>query len=421
MGVLGLLTTIAIAYAISTDRKNIDWKLVGIGTAIQLLFAIVVLKTSIGQNIFRSLSDGITNILNFGNVGAKVIFGNLANPTPLSVSDGAGVVEVGAFFAFGVLPTIVFFSAFSAVLYHIGLLQVIVKMLATVMRKLMGLTGAESLAAAGNIFVGQTEAPLLVKPYLERMSRSELMALMTGGFSTVAGGVLAAYVGMLGPHIPDIAGHLLAASVMSAPAALIFAKIIVPVNKDEPDSDDVKPAEETQKLDTNLIDAASRGTSEGLALAMNVGAMLIAFTALIALLNAIVENSLGVFGIGGHNLQTLIGVALSPFAFLLGVPWDDARLVGELLGTKTVVNEFIAYLDLAKFMSEDGFVHMKSQIIATYALCGFSNFASIGIQIGGLTTLAPTRRKDLAQLGLRAMIAGSLACFQTAAIAGLLY
>jgi CNT family concentrative nucleoside transporter len=319
--------------------------------------------------------------------------------------------------AFRVLPTILFFSALTSVLYHLGVLQRVVKVLAVIMQKTMGTSGAESLSASANIFVGQTEAPLLVRPYLERMTPSELCCVMTGGMATVAGGVMAAYVSMLSSSFPDIAGHLLAASVMSAPAALVMSKILVP-ETGEPETRG-GAAVPIERPDANLIDAATRGTSEGLHLALNVAAMLIGFLALLALLNGMVGGIGSLLGIEGLSLEKIVGAVLAPLAFVLGTPSEDIVAVGQLIGTKTVVNEFVAYLQLNTLLQTGGIVHGKSVVIAVYALCGFSNFGSIGIQIGGMAALAPSRRSDLARLGLRAMIAGSLACFQTAAIAAM--
>jgi CNT family concentrative nucleoside transporter len=279
-------------------------------------------------------------------------------------------------------------------------------------------SGAESFSAAANIFLGQTEAPLLVKPFLKDMTRSEIMAVMTGGFATVAGGVLAAYVGMLMGNFPDIAGHLLAASVMSAPASLVFAKIMLP-ETEHPVTLTTKRID-VEITDTNVFDAASRGTSDGLYLSLNVAAMLIAFVALIAFLNWMLAAIGGAIGVADLSLDRIFAVIFSPFAFMLGVPWEDAPAIGSLLGIKTALNEFVAYLQLADYLQEGVIKNSKSVIIATYALCGFANFASIGVQIGGLSALAPTRRQDFAVIGFKAMIAGILACFQTAAIAGIL-
>jgi len=429
MGLVGMALLMAIAVALSTDRKRISWRLVGMGVLLQVAFALFVLKTTVGAWFFGRANDAITGLLAYSQAGSRFVFGNLAdNKIPVGVGvlpspDNPLVVagelfaSTGSMIAFRVLPTILFFSALTSVLYHLGVLQRVVQVLAAIMQKTMGTSGAESLSASANIFVGQTEAPLLVRPYLEKMTPSELCCVMTGGMATVAGGVMAAYVGMLSSSFPDIAGHLLAASVMSAPAALVMAKIMVPeTGEPETRGGASVPVERT---DANLIDAATRGTSEGLHLALNVAAMLIGFLALLALLNGMVGGIGGIVGVDGLSLEKIFGTVFAPLAFVLGTPSEDIVAVGQLIGTKTVVNEFVAYLQLNTLMQTGGIVHGKSVVIAVYALCGFSNFGSIGIQIGGMAALAPSRRSDLARLGLRAMIAGSLACFQTAAIAAM--
>ncbi len=424
VGILGVMTTLGLAFSMSIDRGSIRWPLVAMGTGLQIVFAILVLKTAVGEAMFRIATDAVNKLLSFNIEGSRFVFGNIVDnaiPVTSAGSPTELVANTGSMIAFGVLPSILFFSALTSLLYYLGILQVVVRGMAWVMRRTMGTSGAESLSAAANIFVGQTEAPLLVKPYLNKMTKSELMAVMTGGFATVAGGVMAAYVGMLSGAFPDIAGHLLAASVMSAPASLVMSKIIVPETEvpetmdgaqDDPIDDTGRPA--------NALDAIAKGTSDGLMLALNVGAMLISFIALIALVNWMIGAVGGLFGYEGVTLQVLLGYVLAPLAWLLGVPWVDAPTVGGMMGTKTVVNEFVAYLDLNAAMQGGGLVHPKSVVIATYALCGFSNFGSIGIQIGGLATIAPERRQDLARIGLRSMIGASLACFQTAALAGML-
>jgi CNT family concentrative nucleoside transporter len=423
---LGALAMIGVAVLFSADRKRIPWKLVAVGTALQLVFALLVLKTGAGRAVFAVGNEAINGLLGYSTQGARFLFGNLVDMSvPVGPGENGGAyiatsqtwATTGAFIAFNVLPTIIFFSAIMAFMYHLGIMQVIVKAIAVVMQKTMGTSGAETTSVASNIFLGQTEAPLLIKPYLEKMTRSELMAVMVAGFATVAGGVMAAYVGMLRASFEDIAGHLLAASVMGAPASLVMAKIMVP-ETETPETLGGKLVD-LPKVDANALDAVSRGTSEGFFLAMNVGAMLIAFTALIAMLN-------GALGLGVHiglpaiTLEQVMGVVGAPLAFVLGVPMDDAVVVGGLIGTKTVVNEFVAYQGLAGMLATGGVIkHSVSVVIATYALCGFSNFASIGIQIGGISAMCPARRKDIAALGLRAMFCGSLATFQTAAIAAL--
>ncbi len=375
------------------------------------------------------------NLMGYTEQGASFLFGNLAKgnhvpavtpaegqypPHALKFTPTGGWVHAGAFFAFGVLPTIIFFSSLMAVLYHVGVMQAVVKAVAWVMQRTMGTSGSETLSASGNIFVGQTEAPLLVRPFVKGMTESELMAVMTGGFATVAGGVMAAYVGMLQSSFHDIAGHLLAASVMSAPAALVCAKLMIP----EPDPTKSETYGQLKThlptVDANVIDAASRGAADGLTLALNVGAMLLAFIALIAMLNGIVGWGAGLLGYEGVTIQGMLGVLLAPLAWIMGVPWHDASAVGQLIGTKTVANEFVAYLGLSDMLANDTLKSPRSVVIATYALCGFANFSSIAIQIGGIGGIAPERKADLARLGLRAMIAGSIACFMTATVAGLL-
>ena len=327
------------------------------------------------------------------------------------------MARTGAFVAFNVLPTIIFFASVMTVLYHLGVMQKVVGGIAWVMQRTMRTSGAETLSAAGNIFVGQTEAPLLVKPFVDRMTRSELMAVMTGGFATVAGGVMAAYAGMLVGFFPDIAGHLMAASVMSAPAALVVAKLMVPEEEKAETAGEFRT--KLERPDVNVIEAAARGASEGLKLALNVGAMLLAFLAMIALLNAVLGWAAGLVGIEGLTLERILGWLLAPVAWAMGVPWAEAAPVGSLMGIKTVANEFVAFLGLAERMGQGG-LSTRAATIATYALSGFANFSSIAIQIGGIGGIAPRRRRDLARLGLRAMIGGSIAAFMTAAIAGVL-
>lgn len=432
MGLVGCLAMMGLAALASTDRRRISWRLVATGTAIQFLFAWLVLKTPLGQGIFSLANDGVKKLLSFSTTGARFVFGNLVESRLPVLGPGgeptAMVADAGAFIAFNLMPTILFFSALSAILYHLGVLQLVVRALAFFMRRAMGTSGAESLSAAGNIFLGQTEAPLLVRPFLERMTPSELMAVMTGGFATVAGGVLAIYVGFLEGSFPDIAGHLVAASVMSAPASLVMAKLMVP--ETEVPVTSVAAAIHVEVQDANVLDAAARGISEGLKLALNVAAMLIGFMALLPLLNwmltwpSVPLAALGADGAASFfadlRLETILGFLLAPLAFVLGVPWADAPQIGAMMGAKTVINEFVAYLQLKEAVEAGTLTHTKSVVIATYALCGFSNLGSIGIQIGGLGVMAPSRRKDLARLGLRAMVAASLACFQTAALAGML-
>jgi CNT family concentrative nucleoside transporter len=426
--VLGLLLLTGLAWGLSTNRSRVAWRVVLWGMALQLVFALFILKTPVGAAIFDTVNQVVVALLGFTVDGARFIFGDLVfnsvpvgqgvagTNTPVDPTPGM-VAQTGAFFAFNVLPTIIFFSSLMTLLYHLGVMQLVVKGVAWVMQRTMRTSGAETLSAAGNIFVGQTEAPLLIKPFVGRMTRSELMAVMTGGFATVAGGVLAAYVGMLVAYFPDIAGHLMAASVMSAPAALVVAKLMVP-EEGTPDTANTL-AVSVERPDANLIDAAARGAGEGLHLALNVGAMLLAFIALIQLFNALLGWGAGLVGIDGLTLEGILGAILSPLAWVMGVPWADARAVGELLGLKTVLNEFVAYLQLSSVLG-DGGLQPRSVIIATYALSGFANFSSIAIQIGGIGGIAPERRSDLSRLGLRAMVGGSIAAFMTATVAGML-
>jgi CNT family concentrative nucleoside transporter len=426
---VGIGVMVFLAWLLSLNRGAVSWRLVAWGIALQLIFGLFILKTPVGQGVFDWLNMVVLALLGFTVEGARFIFGDLVfNNIPVGdgVAGGNAPVEVvagrtaraGAYFAFNVLPTIIFFSSLMTVLYHLGIMQVVVKGFAWVMQRTMGTSGAETLNAAGNIFVGQTEAPLLIKPFVNGMTRSELMAVMTGGFATVAGGVLAAFVGMLVAFFPDIAGHLMAASVMSAPAALVIAKIMIPETEEPETLGTLKL--DVERPDVNVIDAASRGAGEGLHLALNVGAMLLAFIALIALVNALVGWAGGLVGLDGLTLEGILGWLLAPLAWILGVEWADAPTVGALMGLKTVVNEFVAYLGLAETLAGAGELSPRSVIIATYALSGFANFSSIAIQIGGIGGIAPDRRHDLSRIGLRAMIAGSLAAFMTAAVAGML-
>jgi concentrative nucleoside transporter, CNT family len=441
VSVLGMVVLLGIGWLLSVNRAMIPWRLVAWGTGLQIVFAVLILKTPAGEAFFAWINGVIVALLGFTEAGARFLFGNLvANNVPVGSGDpGMGPVEpitgtvasTGAFFAFNVLPTIIFFSSLMTMLYYFGVMQVVVKGFAWVMMRTMRTSGAETLSAAGNIFLGQTEAPLLIKPYIARMTMSELMAVMTGGFATVAGGVMAAYVGMLIFFFPDIAGHLMAASVMSAPAALVFAKIIWPETEEPATRGSLRV--DVEKVDANVIDAAARGAGEGLTLALNVGAMLLAFIALIALFNALIGwiggvtlltpllQNIGWLGAGQPlSLESILGWLLAPLAWVMGVPWADAPAIGTLLGIKTVVNEFVGYLQLNALLAGDTELSPRSIVIATYALCGFANFSSIAIQIGGIGGIAPSRRSDLARIGLRAMVAGTLAAFMTATIAGIL-
>jgi len=440
ISLIGIPIQIGICYALSTNRKKIDWKLVFWGIALQMIFAVLILKTPQGEQLFAFLNDAVVKMLSFSTDGAKFIFGNLVNFTvPVFIGQGGNAPELaaqltsmqltagtGAYFAFNVLPTIIFFSSFMAILYHLGVMQRLVYYVAMIMQKTMKTSGAESLSAAANIFVGQTEAPLVIKPYVNEMTFSELCCIMSGGMATIAGGVMAAYVGMLKDTIPGIAGHLIAASVMSAPAALVFAKILVPETEVPVTSGSIELR--VEKIDQNVVDAAARGCSEGMSLALNVAAMLIGFIAMIAMGNHIWKVVAEAFGVTSYNtLESFIGLIASPFAWILGVPSQDIYVAGELLGKKLILNEFVAYADLGKILNGEVTANgavveltMRSRVILSYALCGFANLGSIGIQLGGIGGIAPQRRGDLAKLAFRALIAGSFACFLTANIAGIL-
>jgi CNT family concentrative nucleoside transporter len=429
------------AWGLSVNRGRVPWRVVLWGISLQLIFALFILKTPLGAGAFDAANRVVVALLGFTVDGAQFIFGNLVwNNVPVGAGEAGNgsfaatpgqVANTGAFFAFNVLPTIIFFSSLMTVLYHLGVMQMAVKGVAWVMQRTMRTSGAETLSAAGNIFVGQTEAPLLIKPFVEKMTMSELMAVMTAGFATVAGGVLAAYVGILLAYFPDIAGHLMAASVMSAPAALVVAKLMYP-EEEEPVTANTL-AVSVEKPDVNVIDAAARGASEGLYLALNVGAMLLAFIALIYMFNGmlgwisepVVGRLCQTWGMGcglagGLTFEAILGWLLSPLAWLMGVTWADASTVASLMGVKTVLNEFFAYFQLAATLGSDSGLQPRSIIIATYALSGFANFSSIAIQLGGIGGIAPSRRHDLSRLGLRAMIGGSIAAFMTATVAGMI-
>ncbi|MCB0510535.1 MAG: NupC/NupG family nucleoside CNT transporter [Bacteroidetes bacterium] len=423
-GLIGIAALLAFAYLLSSDRKRINWRLVGIGMSLQLVLALLVLKVPFVKSIFDLISKGFVSVLNFTKDGSAFLFGDLIN-----------VDANGFIFAFQILPTIVFFAALSSALYYLGIIQWIVFAFAWLMSKTMHLSGAESLAAAGNIFLGQTESPLLVRPYLEKMTKSEIMCLMTGGMATIAGGVLGAYVGYLGGDSLQeqqiFASHLLAASIMSAPAAIVAAKMLVP--ESHPEMIDRELNISKEKIGSNILDAISTGTRDGLKLAVNVGVMLLVFTAFMYMFNAFsfqigtwlgLNDNIIAFTEGrfdGLSLQFVLGMLFSPVAWLLGVDWQDAVLVGQLLGEKTILNEFFAYASLGKLKAAEMFLNHKSIIIATYALCGFANFASIGIQIGGIGALASNQQSTLAKLGIKALIGGTIACFLTATIAGMLF
>lgn len=404
---VGLIVILSIAYALSSNRRAIDRRTIAWGLGLQILFALIVLKTTAGQRVFQTLGGWMNRLLDFAFVGSSMVFGPLGDkevwPRIMNQVLGAEGARYSVIFAFQVLPTIIFIAALFAVLYYFGVMQVIVRLFAIVMRRVMRASGAESLNVAASIFMGQTEAPLTIRPYLPRMTESELMTVMTAGMAHISGGIMAAYI-LFGIE----AQHLLTAVIMTAPGTLMMAKMFVPETEVPETMGTVRL--EIERTDVNVIDAAGRGTSEGLQLALNVGAMLISFMALVALVNALL-------GLAGLSLQQIFGWVFAPVAWAMGVPWRDAPVIGNLLGTRMSLNEFIAYSQLGAIKSQ---LDPRSFTIATFALCGFANFSSIGIQIGGIGALAPSRRHDLARLGLRAMLAGTLANFVTATIAGFL-
>ena len=419
-GLLGLFVLLAIAIACSADRKNIAWKTVGIGLLIQLTLAIGILRIGWIQSIFEAMGELFVSILDFTNAGSVFLFGDLMN-----------VDSYGFIFVFQILPTIVFFAALTSLLFYLGVIQVVVKFLALALTKVLKISGAESLSVIGNIFLGQTEAPLMIKAYLERMNKSEILLVMIGGMATVAGGVLAAYIGFLGGNDPvmrlEFAKHLLAASVMAAPGAIVIAKILYP----QTESINNEVSVSIDNIGSNALDAISNGTVEGIKLATTIGGMLLVFVALIAMCNGI----LGWVGdwttlndwvaantiYDGFSLEAILGFLFAPLMWIMGVPTPDIMPMGQLLGIKLAASEFVGYIQLAELKDPVNMVHLqyqKSIIMATYMLCGFANFASIGIQIGGIGSLAPGQRKVLSQFGVRALIGGTLASLISAVIAG---
>jgi len=392
---------LGMAFILSNNRKQINYRIVGWGLSLQFLFGVFILKTPFGKPLFGFFDKVITRLISFSDAGSDFLFKSLI--------PGVGYHEAMVNFAFRALPTIIFFSSLMTVLYHFGVIQFIIKWIARIMQKTMGTSGSETLSVAANIFVGQTEAPLLIRPFIRTMTQSELMAVMTGGFATVAGGVLALYVIWL-KDIPGIAGHLLAASVMSAPAAMVVAKIIYPETDLSETSGDLNI--KIEKPDSNAMEALGRGATEGLKLAANVAAMLVAFVALVAMINYLLTFA-------DTSLQGILGFVFRPLAWAMGISWDEAQMVGVLMGEKITLTELIAYSDLRDLKLEHA-ISDRSAIIASYALCGFANFASIGIQLGGIGGMAPERRKDLAALALKAMLGGALASWMTASIAGIL-
>jgi CNT family concentrative nucleoside transporter len=397
-GLLGMAAILGIAYLFSTNRKAIRLKTVAWGLGLQFTFALLVLRTTTGQSVFRWIGAKITRLLGFASYGSSFVFGQLGTPG-----------NTIAIFAFQILPTIIFIAALFAILYYLGVMQVIVLAFAKVMTRLMGASGAESMNVAASIFMGQTEAPLTIRPFLSAMTRSELMTVMTSGMAHISGGIMAAYIAF-GVE----ARHLLTAVIMTAPGTIMLAKMFVPETEEPKTAGDVKL--KIEKTDVNIIDAAARGTGEGLHLALNVGAMLISFLALIALLNAVLRF-VPLWG-GQHlSLEWIFGHIAAPLAWLMGVPWKDCFSVGNLLGTRLVLNELIAYSQLGAIKAS---LDPRSFVIATFALCGFANFSSIGIQLGGIGALAPDRKHDLARLGFRAVAAGTLANYLSASIDGIL-
>ena len=399
-GIIGAVVLLAIAYGMSNNRSAISKRTILWGLGLQLFFALFILKTPIGQPFFSAVDRIFLKLLSFSDAGSDFLF----------KSYGTGVVEGPLMnFAFRILPTIIFFSSLMALLYHFGIMQRVIRWIAVTVQKTMGTSGSETLSVSANIFVGQTESPLMVRPFINQMTMSELMAVMTGGFATVAGGVMAIYVAMLS-NIPGIAGHLMAASIMSAPAALVMAKIIFPETEESETLGDLRI--EVERPDDNAMEALSRGATDGVKLAVNVGAMLVAFVAFIAMVN-------GILGFVDLTIQQILGWLFQPLAWTMGAPWSEAGILGQLMGEKIVLTELIAYADLSQLQAENA-ISDRTAIIASYALCGFANFASIGIQLGGIGGIAPSRRKDLAKIGMKAMIAGALASWLTATLAGII-
>ena len=421
-GILGMLSLLALAYVFSSNRKGINWKTVGIGVFAQLILAIGVLKITFVKNIFEFVGGLFVKVLDFTRAGSEFLLGGMMN-----------VDNFGFIFLFQVLPTIIFFSALTSLLFYLGIIQIVVKGLAMLLTKILNISGAESLSVAGNIFLGQTEAPLMIKAYLEKMNKSEILLVMVGGMATVAGGVLAAYIGFLGGNDPvlrlEFAKHLLAASVMAAPGAIVVSKILYP----QTESIDTNVEVSKDKIGSNILDAIATGTTEGLKLAANVAAMLLVFIAFIAMINyglGKIGSLTGLNEIIAENtpyskfsLETILGIVFAPLMWLIGVAKEDVMLMGQLLGIKLAASEFVGYIQLAELKNAANAIHLtydKSVIMATYMLCGFANFASIGIQIGGIGSLAPGQRKTLSEFGLKAVIGGSIASLLSATIAGMI-
>jgi CNT family concentrative nucleoside transporter len=421
-GILGMLSLLALAYVFSSNRKGINWKTVGIGVFAQLILAIGVLKITFVKNIFEFVGGLFVKVLDFTRAGSEFLLGGMMN-----------VDNFGFIFLFQVLPTIIFFSALTSLLFYLGIIQIVVKGLAMLLTKILNISGAESLSVAGNIFLGQTEAPLMIKAYLEKMNKSEILLVMVGGMATVAGGVLAAYIGFLGGNDPllrlEFAKHLLAASVMAAPGAIVVSKILYP----QTESIDTNVEVSKDKIGSNILDAIATGTTEGLKLAANVAAMLLVFIAFIAMINYGLGKIGSLTGLNDviasntpyskFSLETILGIVFAPLMWLIGVAKEDVMLMGQLLGIKLAASEFVGYIQLAELKNAANAIHFtydKSVIMATYMLCGFANFASIGIQIGGIGSLAPGQRKTLSEFGLKAVIGGSIASLLSATIAGMI-
>lgn len=401
IGLLGIIAILGITYLLSENKKKINWKLVGIGLGLQVIFALLILKVPVGRAFFEFISNVMTKLIDFTAEGTDFLFGGLADQS-----------TYGHIFAINTLPTIIFFSALMSILYYLGVMQAVVKFIAKGITKLLGTSGAETLSAVGNIFLGQTESPLLVKPYIKNMTKSELLTVMIGGMATVSGGVMAGYIAM-----GVSAGHLLTASIMAAPAGLVLSKILVP-EVEEPETKNTVNIQ-TEKTASNVVEAAANGASEGLSLALNVGAMLIAFVALMALFNYVLSLAGGLFGFPELSFQWILGKIFSPLVFLMGVPTSDLSIAGSLIGEKVILNEFVAYSSLSSYISS-GVLADKTIVILTYALCGFANISSIAIQIGGIGGMAGEKKTTIAKLGFKALLGGTLTTCLTATIAGIL-
>ncbi|ABU72325.1 MULTISPECIES: NupC/NupG family nucleoside CNT transporter [Vibrio] len=415
MSLVGMVVLLAIAFAFSSNRKAINFRTVGGAFAIQFILGAFVLYVPWGRDLLNGFSTGVSNVINYGNDGSSFLFGGLVSDKMFEVFGGGGFI-----FAFRVLPTLIFFSALISVLYYIGVMQWVIKILGGALQKALGTSRAESMSAAANIFVGQTEAPLVVRPFVPKMTQSELFAVMCGGLASVAGGVLAGYASMGVPL-----EYLVAASFMAAPGGLLFAKILHP-ETDQPHEDIEEAMDGGDDKPANVIDAAAGGAASGLQLALNVGAMLIAFVGLIALINGMLGGIGGWFGMPELTLELILGYAFSPLAFLIGVPWDEAVVAGSFIGQKLVINEFVAYLNFTPYLGEGAQVvaatgevmSAKTTAIISFALCGFANLSSIAILLGGLGSLAPNRRSDIARMGIKAVLAGTLSNLMAATIAG---